>query len=59
MVFIYEATKMTIIYFTQSAKENENLLLIQDFVAWLALQYNLEVNIIQSDNKINYMKRKE
>lgn len=59
MVIIYEVTGMAITYFTQSAKENENLLLIQDFVTWLVLWYNLVVKIIQSDNEINCIKTKK
>ena len=55
---IYEATGIAVIYFTQSAKEDENLSSIQDFVTWLALHYNLEVKIIQSDHKINCIKTK-
>ena len=46
MVFIYEASRMAITYFTQSAKEDDNLLLVQDFVTWLVLRYNLEVKVI-------------
>lgn len=49
---------MAITYFTQSAKEDKNLLLIQDFVTWLALQYNLKVKIIYSNNKIKQIKTK-
>lgn len=59
MIVICKATRVVITYFNQSAKENENLSLIQDFVTWLALQYNLEVKIIQSVNKINYIKTKK
>ncbi len=50
---------MAIIYFTQSVKENENLPLMQDFVTWLALWYNLKVKIIQSNNVINRIKIKK
>ena len=53
MVIVCEATGMAITYFTQSAREDENLLLTQGFVTWLVLHYNLEVKIIRSDNKIN------
>lgn len=49
---------MTITYFTQLAREDENLLLTQSFITWLALRYNLEVKIIRSDNKINWIKTK-
>ncbi len=59
MVVIYEATEMAIRYFTQSAKEHENLPLILDFITWLALWYNLEVKVIQSSNKMNRIKTKE
>lgn len=50
---------MIVIYFTQLSKEDKNLLLIQDFITWLALQYNLEVKIIQLDNEINCVKTKD
>lgn len=50
---------MIIIYFTQSAKKYENLLLMQDFDIWLSLRYNLEIKVIQLNNKINYIKTKE
>ena len=53
MVVIYEVTGMAITYFTQSAKKNKNLLLMQDFVTWLILQYNFEVKVIYSNNEIN------
>ena len=59
MVVICEATGMAITYFTQSAKEEENLPLIQDFVTWLVLRYNLEVKVIRSDNEMNRIKTKE
>ena len=58
MVIIFEATGMAITYFTQSVKKNKNLSLIQDFVTWLALRYNLEVKVIRSDNKMNRIKTK-
>ena len=50
---------MAIIYFTQSAKEDKNLSLVQDFVTWLVLRYNLEVKIIRSDNEMNHIKTKK
>ena len=50
---------MAISYLTQSAKKDENLLLVQDFVTWLALRYNLEVKIIRSVNEMNHIKTKE
>ena len=59
MIVLCEATRMAITYFTQSAKEDENLPLVQDFVTWLALRYNLEVKIIQLDNEMNSIKTKE
>ena len=59
MVVICEATGMAITYFTQSAKEDENLPLMQDFVTWLVLRYNLEVKVIRSDNEMNRIKTKE
>lgn len=40
VVIICEASRMSIIYFTQSAQKDENFPLMQDFVTWLALQYN-------------------
>lgn len=49
---------MAITYFIQSNKKDENFLLMQDFVTWLALQYKLNIKIIQSDNKINDIKIK-
>ncbi len=49
---------MAIIYFTQSATEDENLSSTQDFVTWLALCYNLEVKVIRSDNEMNRIKTK-
>lgn len=56
MVVVCEATGMAVTYFTQSAKEDKNLPLTQDFVTWLALRYNLEVKIIRSDNEMNRIK---
>lgn len=37
IVVICEATGMAVTYFTQSAKEDKNLPLTRDFVAWMAL----------------------
>ena len=59
MVVICEATGMAITYFTQSAKEDENLPLLQDFVTWLELRYNLEVKVIRSDNEMNQIKTRD
>ena len=59
MVVIYEATGMTITYFTQSAKEDENFPIMHDFVTWLLLQYNLEFKVIRSNNKMNCIKTKK
>ena len=59
MVVICEATGMAITYFTQSAKEDESLLLSQDFVTRLALQYNLKVKVIQLNSKKNHIKTKK
>lgn len=59
MVGICEATGMAITYFTQLAKEDENLPLLQDFVTWLALRYNLEVKVIRSDNEMNRIKTRD
>ena len=56
MVIIYEATGIAIISFIQSVKKDENLPLLQDFEIWLALQCNLKVKVIYSNNKINWIK---
>ena len=56
MVAVCEATGMAMTYFTQSSKESENLLLVTDFVTFLALRYNLEVKVIYSDNELNCIK---
>ena len=58
IVVICDAIGMVITYFTQSAKEDKNLSLLQDFVTWLALRYNLEVKIISLDNEMNQIKTK-
>ena len=58
MVTVCEATGMAMAYFTQTSKEDENLLLITDFIIFLALQYNLKVKVICSDNKLNRIKTK-
>ena len=59
MVIICEATGMAITYFIQSAKEDKNLLLTKDFLTWLALRYNLEIKVIQSNNKMNRIKTRD
>ena len=59
MVVICEAISMAVTYFTQSAKKDKNLFLTQDFVIWLALQYNLEVKVIQLDNEMNRIKTRD
>ena len=59
MVLIYKAIKIVITYFTQSAKKDKNLSLMQDFVIWLVLWYNLEIKVIRSNNEINRIKIKE
>ena len=59
MVAICEATGMAVTYFTQSAKESENLPLTQNLVNWLAKRYNLEVKVIRSDNEMNRIKTTE
>ena len=56
MVAICEATGMAVTYFTQSAKESENLPLTQNLVDWLAKRYNLHVKVICSDNEMNRIK---
>lgn len=44
---------MAITYFnyteTETAKEEENLLLMKESVTWLALRHNIEVHVIRSD----------
>ncbi len=59
MVAVYEATGMAVIYFTQSAKESQNLPLTQMLVNWLAKRYNLDVKVIRSDNEMNRIKTTE
>ena len=56
IIAICEATGMAMTYFTQSSKESKNLLLVTDFVTFLALRYNLEVKVIHLDNKLNRIK---
>ncbi len=53
MMVLCEATGIAVTYFTQSAKESENLPLTQNFVNWLAKRYNLDVKVIRSDNEMN------
>ena len=53
IVAICKATGMAITYFTQSAKESENLPLIQNLVNWFAKHYNLYIKVIRLDNKMN------
>ena len=50
---------MAVMYFTQLAKKDENLFLMQDFVTWLMLQYNLEIKVIRLDNKMNRIKTRD
>ena len=47
MVAVCEATGMAVTYFTQSAKESQNLPLTQNLVNWLAKRYNLDVKVIR------------
>ncbi len=54
-----EGIGMTVTYFTQSAKESENLPLTQNLVHWLAKCNNLKVKVIRSDNKMNQIKTTE
>ena len=56
IVAICEATGMAVTYFTQSAKKSENLPLTQNLGNWLAKRYNLNVEIIRLDNKMNQIK---
>ena len=53
MVAVCEATGMAVTYFTQLSKESENLPLMQNFINWFLKQYNLDVKVIRSDNKMN------
>lgn len=55
---IYKATGINIIYFSQLAKEKENLLLVKNFVTWLELRHKFKIKVIWSNNKINYIKIK-
>lgn len=59
IVVICEATRMVMIYFIQSLKKDEKLLLMQDCVTWLTFWYNLKVKIIWSYNRMKYIKTKE
>ena len=59
MVAICEATGMAVTYFTQSAKESENLPLTQNLVNWLAKLYNLDVKVIRLDNEMNRIKTRD
>lgn len=43
IIAIFEVTGMAIKYFAESAKEDENLPLLQDLVTWLTLRHTLEV----------------
>ena len=55
-VAVCKATRMAVTYFTQSAKESENLPLTQNLVNWLTKRYNLHIKVIRWDNKINRIK---
>lgn len=54
-----DATGMAVTYFTESSREDENLSLIQDLFTWLLLRYNLDIEIIHSDNELNRIKTKK
>ncbi len=56
MVDVCEATGMAVTYFTQSAKESQNLPLTQNLGNWFAKLYNLDVKVIRSDNEMNRIK---
>lgn len=56
MAVVCKATGVAITYFTEMAEEKENLLLMKDFVTWLALRHNTEVKVIRSDNEMNGIK---
>ncbi len=59
IVAVFEATGMAVNYFTQSAKETENLPLTQNLVNWLTNRYNLDVKVIRLDNEMNGIKTTE
>ncbi len=59
MMAVCEATGIAVTYFTQSAKESQNLPLTQNLVNCLAKRYNLEVKVIRSDNEMNRIKTTE
>lgn len=52
IVVVCKATDMAVTYFTQSSKKDKNISLIQDFVTWVALQYNFEVKVIQCQHHV-------
>jgi hypothetical protein len=54
-----EATGMTLPYFTNCVRENENLPIIKEVINWLHLWYNLKVRIIRSDGEMNRNRTKE
>ena len=56
IVAVCEVTGIAVTYFTQSAKESENLPLIKNLVNRLIKHYNLHVKVIRSDNKMNQIK---
>lgn len=59
MIVVCNATSIAVTYFTQLAKKDKNLSLTQDFMTWLALQYNFKVKIIQLDNEMNRIKTRK
>ena len=58
MIMTCEATGMTLTYFTTSAREDENLPIIQDAINWLHLRYGLTVSVVRSDDEMARNKTK-
>ena len=56
MIIVCEATGIAMTYFTQSAKKNENLPLVKNFMNWLARRHNLDVKVIWTNNEMNRLK---
>ena len=55
----YEATGMTLAYFTTCSKEDENLPIVKDAINWLSLRYSLKVSVIRTDNEMNRIRTKK
>lgn len=58
IAIIYKTIEIVIIYFIKLTKEKGNLFLIKNLVIWLKLWYNLNIKVIWSDIKTNYIKTK-